>query len=251
MIKYKTEDEITLMKKGGKILREVRDELEKITEAGMATKEIDNIAEKLIKDRGAEPSFNKVDGYSWTTCLSINDEIVHTPPSDKILKNGDVFTIDIGVFYEGFHTDTSTTFIVGGSSYNKSLVKFLDAGREALNKATKKFKLGSKLGSVSEIIQNVVEGAGYKIIRDLTGHGVGKELHEEPYIFGFLSGRKEDNLVIKKGLVVAIEIIYSLSTNELAYDENSDWNIKTSDGSIGACFENTVAISEKGTIVLT
>ncbi len=247
-IKYKTEEEIKIMMEGGKILSDVLKELCIRIKPGMTTNDVNEQANLLIAERGAEPSFTKVPGYRWATCLSVNNEIVHTPPSDKVLKEGDVFTIDIGVFYKGFHTDTSTTLIVGDKKPS-DVVDFLETGKRALNKAIGKFRFGKKLVDVSAAIQEVIEGKGFEIIKTLTGHGVGRDLHEEPYIFGFVSGGQEDRLTIKNGLVVAIEVIYAKTTDEVVYD--GEWSINTRDGSISACFEKTVAILNKKTVILT
>lgn len=249
MIYLKSSRDLTLMKTGGAILRKVVNDLLPDIKAGITTKEIDKQAEILIKKNGGEPSFNKVKGYHWTTCLSINDQIVHTPPSDRILEAGEILTLDIGVFYQGFHTDFAKTLVIGKSK-SKKVERFLKTGEETLAKAINKFKFGKYIGDVSEAIEKGIYGAGYWVIKQLTGHGVGRELHEDPNILGFLDSPKEKTLRIESGLAVAIEVIYSMGTEKMAY-ENDGWSLVTADGSLAACFEKTVAIDNKKTLVLT
>lgn len=250
MIEYKSRHEIELMKKGGEILRRVVSELLPQIKDGMTTREIDDLAQKLIKNKGGDLSFNKVKGYHWATCLCINEQVVHTRPSDRRVKNGDVLTVDIGVYYKGFHTDYATTFVVGGKT-DPDTEKFLKVGRETLDKAIARAKKGARLGEISKVIQDEIRGNGYFIMKELTGHGVGRELHEDPYVPGYLDRKIEKTLEIKPGLVIAIEIIYSKGTEEIAYEEGDDWSIVAADLSLTACFEHTIAITDKGTIVLT
>lgn len=250
MIDYKTEEEIKIMAEGGAILKKVMGELLPQVKAGMTTKRVDEIATELIKKKGGDLSFNKVKGFHWATCLCVNEQVVHTPPSNRVLKDGDVFTIDIGVFLKGFHTDHATTIVVGGKTDSET-EKFLRVGKETLDKAIAKAKKGNRLGDISKLIQDEIRGNGYFILKELTGHGVGRDLHEDPYVPGFLDRKIEKTLEIKEGLVIAIEIIYSKGTEEIAYEEGSDWSITSSDGSLTACFEHTVAITKAGTIVLT
>lgn len=250
MIDYKTIEEIKVMAQGGAILREVVKELVPQVKAGMTTLKVDEIATSLIKNKGGDISFNKVKGYHWATCLCVNEQVVHTPPSKRVLKDGDVFTIDIGVFYKGFHTDYATTYVVGGKT-DPETEKFLKVGKETLDEAIAVAKKGARLGEISRLIQGKIEGNGYFIMRELTGHGVGRELHEDPYVPGYLDRKVERTLEIKEGLVIAVEIIYSKGTEEIAYERGSDWSIISSDRSLTACFEHTIAITNEGTILLT
>lgn len=252
MIKYKTKEEIQLMAESGRILRETVQSLKKVIRPGIKTKEIDDYAEVLILKKGAKPSFKTVDGYNWTTCLPVNEEIVHSPPSERRLKNGDLLTVDIGVLFKGFHTDYAETFVVGKLEKNESLVKrFLTVGKITLEKAIEKLKIGHFLGEVSKKIEEEIGGNGYFVIKELTGHGIGRQLHEEPFVLGYLDRPINKTLLIKSGLVLAIEIIYSLGTSEMIYDRNNHWIIKTKDNSLSACFEKTVAVLDKKTVILT
>lgn len=250
MIHYKTDQEIKLMAESGKRLREAVAVLLPKVEVGMTTRQIDDEAERLIRANGAEPSFKRVEGYKWTCCLPINEQVVHTPPSDRKLKNGDVLTIDVGAYYKGFHSDYATTFVVGGKKDEK-VDRFLKTGEEALKNAIAQAKAGNRLGHISQSIEEDIYPAGYHIMEQLTGHGIGRELHEDPFVPGFLSEPVEKTLVLKPGLVIAIEIIYSMGTEDIAYEDGDGWSIVTDDGSLSACFEHTVAITDKNTFILT
>jgi len=250
MINLKSKKQILDMKHGGKILREVADELEKKIKSGMTTLEIDVEAEKMILDRGAMSSFKKVTGYSWTTCQPINEQAVHTIPSSQKLEDGDVYTLDIGVYYAGLHTDYATTFIVGEKKDDK-VQSFLRKGESTLLSAIKKIKAGVRMGVVSQYIQNEIEGAGYFILKDLTGHGIGKELHEDPYVLNYLDRPIEKTKKFASGLTIAVEIIYSMGTEEIAYEPGRKWSIITKDRSLSACFERSIAVEDEETFILT
>ncbi|OGK62207.1 type I methionyl aminopeptidase [Candidatus Roizmanbacteria bacterium RIFOXYB2_FULL_38_10] len=250
MINYKTSKEIGAMKECGLKLRKSVELLLPLVKPGMTTELIDKTAEKIIVSQGAETSFNKVKGYFWTTCVPINEQVVHTPPGKRVIKNGDVLTIDIGAYFGGFHTDYATTFIVGKQEDSK-VSHFLDIGKETLTNAIKQAKVGNHLGHISHAIEEGICKNGYFVMRQLTGHGVGKELHEEPFVPGLLDKPIEKTLKIKPGLVLAIEVIYSMGTEEIAYEKGVDWSIITADKSLSACFEHTVAITDKNTFILT
>ncbi len=249
MINLKSDQEIALMSEGGKRLKKVVKELLPLIKEGITTKEIDNRAEELIKKQGGKSSFKTISGYLWTICSPINEQIVHTKPSNRILKEGDVLTLDIGILYQGLHTDYAITKVVGENKDAK-INKFLKIGEETLTLAIKEAKIGKRLGSISSVIEKEITGNGYFIIKKLTGHGIGKKLHEDPYVFGFVDRPINKSLLIKKGLVIAIEIIYAMGTNEMIYEEDN-WSIITKDRSLSACFEHTIAITDQGPIILT
>lgn len=250
MMDIKTPEEIEVMKKGGQRLRTVVKALLNKIEAGMTTKEVDLLAEKLIKEQGGEPSFKKVDNYFWSTCLPINEQVVHTPPMERELKVSDVLTLDIGMYFEGYHTDFATSFVIGNKA-NIETVKFLEVGKKTLQKAINQARVGKRLGHISEAIQTGIEGAGYHVMRELTGHGIGKELHEDPYVFGYLDRPIDKTSLIKPGLTIAVEVIYAKGTENIKYEKGNDWSIVSADRSLTACFEHTIAITEKGTLILT
>lgn len=250
MIKLKTEEEITVMAESGKRLKAVVKELLPLIRAGITTLDIDKKAEELIKKQGGDSSFKTVPGYLFSTCLTVNEQIVHTKPCNRVLKDGDVLTLDIGMLYRGWHTDYAITKVVGGESKDEKINKFLKIGENTLYLAIKEAKIGNRLGAISQVIEREIKGNGYFIIKELTGHGIGKKLHEDPYVFGFVERPIDKTLLIKNGLVIAIEIIYAMGTEEMVY-EKDNWSIMTKDRSLSACFEHTIAITEKGPIILT
>lgn len=250
MVHLKTEKEIEIMKECGKRLHAAVEELLPLIKAGMTTLDIDREATRLIKKNGAELSFTRVKGYKWATCLPINEQVVHTPPTKRVVKNGDVLTVDIGAYYQGFHTDYATTFVVGGI-HDEKIKKFLEVGKKALGLAIAQAKAGNRIGHISAAIEKEIYKNGYFILRDLTGHGVGHELHEDPYVPGFTSAPIEKTLELKSGLVIAIEVIYSMGSEEIAYEADEAWSITSADKSLTGCFEETVAITDKNTYILT
>ena len=255
MIKIKTEKEIEIMKVSGRILAETLYEVLKHVKPGVSEKELDSLAEKLIIEKGAQPGFKKVPGYKHTICVSTNDVVVHGIPSDYKLKQGDIIGVDCGAYYQGFHTDMSETVRVGNSSLvgqDDEVAKFLKVGKKALEEGIKAAKLGNHVGDISKAIQDIVEKqAGYSVVRSLVGHGVGKDLHEEPEVPGYLTGSINKTPILKEGMVIAVEVIYNLGGNEVMHSDTDDWTIKTADGSLSGVFERTLAITKNGTVVLT
>lgn len=250
MIHLKTKEEIEIMKEGGKRLKKVVDNLLPIIKEGLTTIIIDKKADDLIKQFGGESSFKKVKNYYWSTCLTINDQVVHTPPSTRILKKDDVLTVDIGFFYKGFHTDYATSLIIGDISGKRKEI-FLETGKEALVKAIKKVQVNNYLGEISEEIEKTIKGQGLFVIKQLTGHGIGRNLHEDPFIMGYLDRPIVKTIKLKEGLTLAIEIIYSTGTEEIMTEKGSDWSLVTVDHSLSACFEKTVAVTNDGPLILT
>ncbi len=248
MIQLKSPKEIGTMRVGGEILKRVIDQLIPYIKAGMSTKQIDQEATRLIKASGADISFNKVNGYHWATCLPVNQQIVHTPPSTRVLEDKDVLTIDIGCYYRGFHTDYATTFVLGETGVQ--IGRFLQAGQAALAKAIAVAARNRYLGEISQAIEKTISGNGYRVIEELTGHGIGRDLHEDPFIPGKLIGPVEKTDKIRPGMVMAIEVIYSEGSAAITYEQDG-WSITTADGSLSACFEKTIAVTDKNTIVLT
>ena len=181
--------------------------------------------------------------------MCINEQIVHTPPADRVLQEGDILTVDLGMYYKGFHTDFANTIEIGEVKQRNRA--FLGKGKKTLELAIKKVKTGTRLGEVSKTIQEGIEKAGYSIVKELTGHGIGRDLHEDPNIPGFLEGPLESTLLVKPGLVVAIEVIYARGDGEMEYETKDGWSIRTSDRSLSACFEHTIAVTDGGSIILT
>jgi methionyl aminopeptidase len=255
MIRLKTEKEIEIMRIGGKILAEVLGEVIKNVKIGTSELELDQLAEKLILKKGGEPGFKKVEGYRHTICISTNDVVVHGIPTNYRLKEGDKVGIDCGVYYKGFHTDMAqTTKVKSEKSKVKNfdaVDKFLETGEKAMWEGIKAAQLDKRVGDISKAIQEIVESQGYSVVRNLIGHGVGKELHEDPEVPGFLSGSILKTPLLEKGMTIAIEVIYNMGKSEVIYSNNDGWTIKTKDGSLSGLFERTIAITRKGPVILT
>lgn len=250
MITIKTQEEIESMKQGGLILKKVMDMLLPFVVDGVSTDVIDQKADELIKRCHAEPSFKKVKGYRWATCLPVNDQIVHTPPSKRILKRGDLLTIDIGVYYQSYHTDYAESFNIGQSP-NKKVQLFLDAGKKALGKAIDCARPKNLIKHISHAIEDTIKQYGYYVVKNLTGHGIGKKLHEAPMIPGYVDGSSDQNIIIEKGMAFAIEVIYAMGTSHMKSEAGNTWSLVTSDGSLSACFERTIAVGENNAYILT
>lgn len=247
-MQLKTNEEIKIMHEGGKKLAQIRDTLGKAVAPGVTALDIEYLACDLIDKTGGEPSFKKVPGYSWATCVNVNDGIVHGIPKKEIVfKKGDIVSVDVGLFYKGFHTDTSLSV---GLDVDADTEKFLKAGRDALNNAIKQAKIGNRISDISRQMQDGVEKYGYSPIRSLVGHGIGRNLHEEPHIPCFVPKSLRPSPKLVEGMVIAIEIMYALGTDEIKYMPDK-WTIVTADGTISALYEETVAIVKNGPLVLT
>ncbi len=257
MIDIKNPHELEVMTEGGKILSDVLHEVVRYAKPGVTEIELDKMAEKLIRSRGGEPGFMKVPGYKYTVCVSTNDAVVHGIPTVYALKEGDVIGIDCGVYLKGFHTDMSETVRIKSKTPNlksqyDEVDKFLDAGKRALEEAIAVAKPGNHIGHISKTIQDVVEKeGGYSIVRSLIGHGVGRKLHEEPEVPGFLAGKIEKTPKLVPGMTIAIEVIYNMGKPDVIYSNDDGWTIKTKDGSLSGVFERTVAVTLEGPKVLT
>lgn len=248
-VTIKTPAEIAIMAGGGELLAWVRDQTVKKIKAGVTSLEIDQLATRLIKEAGAEPSFSQVPGYHHATCININDEVVHSIPNDQKIKNGDVVSLDVGLCYLGFHSDTSIS--VGVGKIGKDIKKFLEIGQLAVKKAIKETRVGNRIWDLSNAMQTTVETAGFSVVTALTGHGIGHHLHEEPAIPCFCAQKREYTPEIVEGMVLAIEIMYAAGSGEVVYKNDDGWTIATADGKIAGLFEQTVAVTKHGPLVLT
>lgn len=258
MIYYKNASEIQIMRESGKILADVLFETLDRVRPGMTELEVDKIADDLIIKKGGYPGFKKVRGYHHATCISTNDVVVHGIPGGRVLEAGDVIGIDCGVLLKGFNTDMAQTIRVPGKPSKlkeqeiKEVDKFLKTGEKALDEAIKVAVEGNRIGDVSKTIQEIVEKkGGYAVVRSLIGHGVGKKLHEDPEVPGYLDRRIEKTPKIVPGMTFAVEIIYNMGTQEVMYSNSDGWTISSADGSISGLFERTIAITDKGTEILT
>jgi methionyl aminopeptidase len=248
VIQLKSAREIDLMAQGGKILAAAVETLRAAVHPGTSTGELDRIGEEFIRSHdGAVPAFKGLYGFPGSICASVNNEIVHGIPSTKrVLKEGDIISIDVGVGYKGYFTDSATTVPVGEISADAR--ELLAVTQRALEAGIGAAVLGNHIGDIGVAVQAVVEGAGFSVVRDLVGHGIGAEFHEEPQVPNYGKPKRREKLV--PGLTIAIEPMVNLggpATKTLA----DRWTIVTLDGSLSAHFEHTVAIAEGGPIVLT
>lgn len=243
----KTPEEIESMRKSGKILAAVLEEVCKLAKAGMSTLDLDQFAEQFIRERGGLPSFKGYHGFPGTICASIDEEIVHgIPKANRILKEGDLLTIDCGVTFEGMITDAARSIIIGKASAEKE--KLIKTAYQALSKAIDVVKPGIHVGKISKTIQEVIEKAGFHVVKDLTGHGVGKFLHEAPTILNYYDGNPGPK--ITAGMTLAIEPIFSAGTSRMR-TLSDKWTLVTTDNSCAVQAENTIVVTENGCEVIT
>jgi methionyl aminopeptidase len=244
----KTEEEIKIMAEGGKKLGQIKKELAAMVKEGVSSMDVEEKAVELIGGSGGEASFKKVPNYDWATCVNVNAGLVHGIPSKEVIfKKGDLVSIDVGLFYKGFHTDASVSVGVGLDVKNQ---KFLETGKEALKAALNEAKPGNRIFDLSMAIQDTIVKAGFTPIQALVGHGVGKNLHEEPAIPCFVSGPRLKSLEIVPGMALAIEVMYTQGRPEIKIEEDG-WTISVRDDKISALFEETVAVTRHGPLVLT
>ncbi len=252
MIHIKKPKEIEIMREAGKILADVLFEVLDHAKPGVSERELDTMAEKLIRSQGGEPGFQKVPGYKHATCIATNDVVVHGIPTDYKLQEGDIIGIDCGVFLKGFHTDMAETVYVGDASKEPTEIKkFLSAGKKAMLDGIAQVKPGNHVGHISRAIQTEVEKHGFSVVRSLIGHGVGKELHEDPEIPGYLDAPLLKTPRLVPGMTIAVEVIYNQGETDVMYARDDDWTIVTADGSLGGLFERSVVVTETGFTILT
>lgn len=253
MISIKTAKEIKILREGGKILASVLKEVAKRAKPGVATIELDELAEKLIRRAGGEPSFlnyktryDKI-SYPASLCVSKNDEVVHgIPGSDKILIEGDIVSLDLGMKYKGLYTDTAITVPVG--EIDEKAKKLIEACKKSLLEAIRAAKSGATIGDIGFAAQKFVEKNKFGVIRNLAGHGVGYKVHEEPEIPNF--GRRGTGEILREGMILALEPMITDGGYEIFLDDDN-WTWKTKDGSLAAHFEHTIVVTKKGGEILT
>ncbi|QUH28926.1 type I methionyl aminopeptidase [Vallitalea guaymasensis] len=246
-ITIKTNEEIAIMREAGKIVADTHELLESMIKPGISTFDLDKAAEEFIRSKNAIPSFKDYNGYPANICASINEEVVHGIPSTKrILKEGDIISIDIGAYYNGFHGDAARTHGVGEIS--EEARNLIDVTKQCFFEGLKVIKEGNHLHQISSAIQNYVEERGYSVVRDLVGHGVGRKLHEEPQVPNYkIIGRGPKLL---KNMVIAVEPMINIGRYEVRWLDD-DWTVVTMDGSLSAHYENTICITEDGYELLT
>lgn len=238
------------MTEGGRKLGAILVELLEASVPGANLMDIEVRAMKRINETGGKASFQTVEDYQWATCLCINDEVVHGIPKDHVLKEGDVLSIDVGLLYRGYHTDTAWTKKVESQTSNvesnPDVDKFLKTGEETLWKAIDIARAGNHIGDISQVIQKGIEGAGYNVVKSLVGHTVGKELHEKPHVPQYVRGAVENTPVLVPGMTLAIEIIYAYGSGDIVYVNDDGWTLGTKDRSLSAVFEHTIVVTESG-----
>jgi methionyl aminopeptidase len=242
----KSEREIAIMRQAGEILAAVLEELKSSVRPGMKTKELDEIAAREIAGRGAKPSFKGYRGFPASLCASINDQIVHGIPGGTVMKEGDIISIDLGVIYGGFQADAAVT--VGVGDVSRPAQELIDATEGALSAGIAAARVGSRLGDISAAIQKYAEDKGFSVVREYTGHGIGRQMHEEPQIANF--GRSGTGPRLKKGMTFALEPMLNKGDWRTRVDDDT-WTVCTADGSLSAHFEHTIAICDDKPEVLT
>lgn len=253
MINIKTKREIKIMAESGKILKEILQNLASAVRPGVQTKELDKLAEELVlswqkklPEADIRSSFKGYRGYPAFICVSVNDEVVHGLPSERVIKEGDIVGLDFAISYRGFHVDSALTVPVGKVS--KETLKLISATRQALDFGVEAAVVGSFVGDIGFAIQNYVEKNGFSVVRELVGHGIGKDLHEDPYTPNY--GKRGQGVELVEGMVIAIEPMVNAGGAAVVLAEDGT-TYKTKDGSLSAHFEHTAAITKGGPLVLT
>ena len=246
MINIKSDYEISLMRKAGNIVYRTHKYLEQYIKPGITTKELDKLAYDFIISQDATPSFLNYNGFPGSICTSVNDEVVHGIPSNRKLKNGDIIGIDIGANYKGYHGDSAWSYKVGSVSKEKEYL--LEHTEKALFEGLKQVKPGNRIGDISNAIETYANAHNLGVVRELVGHGVGSNLHEEPDVPNY--GKKGTGPLLKEGMTIAIEPMLNLGTHKI-YILDDDWTIITRDGSPSAHFEHSVVVTKDGYRILT
>lgn len=246
MIPLKSEKDLDMMRKSGKILAKVMKKIQESVRSGITTLEIDRLAQSLIQEEDALPAFKGYKGFPACVCVSINEEIVHGIPGDRRLKEGDILSLDLGINYKGYFSDAAITIGVGKISPKSK--KLIEVTKKALSEGIKQARVDNRLSDISYAIQSYVEDRGFSVVRKFVGHGIGTQLHEEPEIPNF--GLPHRGPVLKSGMVLAIEPMVNMGTWDSKILENG-WTAVTTDGLASAHFEHTVAITNNGAEILT
>ena len=239
-VSIKSAREIELMRKAGEILASVHEELAKALHPGMTTMDIDRLGEKLIRSHGCIPSFKNYNGYPGSICVSVNDEVVHGIPSrTRVLKEGDIVSLDAGVIYKGYHSDAARTWGIGQVSSEAE--KLMEVTRQSFFEGIRFAKAGNHLNDISSAIQQYAEHFGYGVVRDLVGHGIGTHLHEDPEVPNFAMKRK--GILLQPGMTLAIEPMINAGRPDVNWMDDG-WTVVTDDHSLSAHYENTILITE-------
>jgi len=246
MIHYKTSEEVQLIRESAEILGKAHGEVAKYVKEGVKTSFLDKIAEEFIRDHQGVPSFKGYNGFPSSLCISVNEVVVHGFPSEYVLKDGDIISVDCGVFHQGFHSDSAYTYPVGEVS--PKIISLLKATKESLYLGIEKAVYGNRIGDIGNAIQKYVEAKGYTVVRELVGHGVGRNLHESPEVPNY--GKKGSGPLLGEGMVFAIEPMVNLGTRNVV-QEKDGWTIRTADRKASAHYEHTIAVFKDRTEILT
>ena len=246
MVILKQPDEIDKARASNRIVAEVLSVLREKVKPGVTTRELDKIAEGVTEKRGARPAFKGYRGYPYSLCASVNEEVVHGMPSNRVLVEGDIVGLDFGVCYQGLYGDSAITLPVGRVS--EQATRLMQVTEQSLYSAIHQACDGNRLGDISAAVQETVEAAGYSIVRDFVGHGIGKSMHEDPQIPNF--GKKGRGIELKKGMILAIEPMVNAGKYKVKILSDG-WTVITADGSLSAHFEHSVAITDNGPEILS
>jgi methionyl aminopeptidase len=246
MVFYKTDEEIEKIRASGVLLGKAHAEVAKLIKPGVKTSVLDDCAFEFIKGNGGEPSFKGYNGFPYSLCISVNENVVHGMPGDYMLKEGDIVSIDCGVLLNGFNSDSAYTYPVGQVS--PEVAKLLKKTKESLYQAIEQACTGNRIGDIGFAVQSYVEAEGYSVVRELVGHGIGKSLHESPEVPNY--GKRGKGLKLEDGLVIAIEPMVNMGTKNIV-QERDGWTIRTADRKPSAHFEHTVAVRKGKADILT
>ena len=246
MVNIKTKEEIQIIAEGGRILATVIKELEKMAKPGITTLELDRAAEALILSKGAKPAFKGYNGFPYSLCASLNENVVHGYPSKYVLKEGDILKLDLGVLYKGYNTDMAMTVAIGKVSFEAK--RLIDVTKKSLRLGIKKAKIGNTVGDIGNTIQRFVEDQGFGVVRELCGHGIGKNLHEDPKVPNY--GKRQGGEKLMEGMVICIEPMVTMGSYDIRKSDDG-YGYATRDNSLAAHFEHTITITAKGPRILT
>jgi methionyl aminopeptidase len=247
MIIHKSTDEIERMRRAGRVVAATIDRLVGEVRTGVTTAQLDDLAEEAIRSAGAVPSFKGYRGFPRSICTSVNEQVVHGIPGGRLLKSGDLLSLDVGAIWEGYHADSAVSVFVGEPP-SAEAEKLVLVTEESLEAGIAQIRPGGRLSDISHAVQEVAEGAGFSVVREYVGHGIGRSLHEDPQIPNY--GPPGRGPELRRGLVVAVEPMVNLGgweTRVLA----DEWTVVTADGSLSAHFEHTIALTDQGTEILT
>lgn len=246
MIIIKNESQIETMRKSGKVLSEIMKDLRKMIEPGVRTEKFEEEVKKMVQEKGVRCSFKGIHDYPACVCASVNDEIVHVPPSSRKLREGDLFSLDMGVEFDGYHSDMAFTAGVGEVSPAKK--ELMDVTEKALKRGIEQVSPDNSLGSVGNAIQSYVEQKGYSVVKQLCGHGIGQEVHQDPQVLN--TGEPGEGLELEKGMTICLEPMVTPGNGRIVKTEDGH-GFKTKDGALAAHFEHMVLVTEDGHEILT